>query len=725
MPTNESEFPQVTHDLRTGEIRVEQIPPPLVKPHHVVVRNDFSVISSGTERSLLAFGQSSLIDKAKAQPEKLQQLRQKIRSQGLLEAYQAVSTKLDDPIPMGYSSSGVIVSVGDGVEGLSVGDRVCSNAPHAGIALVSQNLVAKIPESVSSEQACFGAVGAIALQSVRLAGTAVGESVAVVGLGLVGLIICQILISSGCRVIAIDTDESRVKIARSYGALGMVSDDKGALVEEVERTLGGLGADAVIIATSGKSDQVLSLSASIARKRAQIVLVGTAGLEVKREDFYSKELTLRVSTSYGPGRYDADYESGKNSFPLAYVRWTAKRNFEAFLFLLSTGAVQTESLVSEVYEIRNASDAYQKLMQDPSVLTLLLRFPAQEGSRQNPVDEVKTRLPSGGVTGEGELQKIQPRVSLIGPGHYARSTLLPVLRRTSAQLVAVISENGLSASRARAKYGFTIASSDFDRTLASAPCDALFVSSRHDSHAAYARRSLEQGISVYVEKPLALTVEELDSVESAYWQAVAHFPGIRLAVGYNRRFAPMVQEMKRLSQGIDAPKFVTMTINAGKLREDHWLMNPRLGGGKILGEASHFIDLAHFLIGHTVSDWWAERLGDGPAQSATIGLKFSDGSLVTINYVSESSRSMPKERIELATIGRSIVLHNYRKLSAHGWPTSRQRYTIRADKGHKRAVAHFLNCVTTGKPFLVRPQEIFDISRLSIEISDSLRGSSK
>jgi predicted dehydrogenase len=709
-------YRQAFQNLSDGTIELISIPPPNLKSHQVLIRNEFSVISPGTERALIEFGKASLIQKARTQPEKVQEVRRKVSTDGLIQTMKAVSARLDEPLPLGYSSSGCVVAVGSGVTGLAVGDRVVSNAPHAELAAVSQNFVVKVRSDVAMEEASFAVLGAVAMEAVRLSEPGIGETVVVIGAGVIGLLACQLLQIAGCHVIVIDTSASRVEHAKSFGVEALLSGGEAVLEHEIMLLTEGIGADAVLIATSSSDDSIMELATSISRKRGRIVLVGTAGLKLSRSDFYEKELTFRVSSSYGPGRNDPNYENSSVDFPIAYVRWTAQRNIGSILALIRTKRLDVASLISYRARFEGIGAAYNELFQNKNFLTALITY-SDDNEGKESLTAVSRQQPTLSSAVSSYTRPGIPRVSLIGAGNYARATLLPLLARRNVTLGVVVSQSGFSSARAQRRFGFERVSSDYREALDESSTDVAFITTRHDTHARYAIDALKNGLDVFVEKPLALNMSELRAVQEAYVEAKKKKPGLVLAVGFNRRFAPDVQRVRRLVRDIRSPKFVSIRVMAGSLPDDHWVLNPGVGGGRFLAEGVHFVDLARYLIGCRISKWSRVGAKSGEDGSLVVALTFEDGSVASIEYVTSGSRRIPKERVELSVSGKTLWIDNFRAVRGFDWPGAGRITFLGQDKGHAGLLDAFLQSVTNGAPEPIPVDEIFEVAQVVIDIA--------
>lgn len=706
---------QVLQDLSSGQSIIVEAPAPQVRPGGVLIRSTVSLISAGTERMLVDFGKAGLLAKARQQPEKVAQVLEKARTDGLVTTIDAVRSKLAQPLPLGYCNVGVVEKVGAGVEGLQVGDRVISNGPHADIVHVPQNLCAKIPDGVEDEAAAFVVVASIGLQGIRLASPSMGEAFVVTGVGLIGLLTVQLLRAQGCRVLAIDFDESKLDLARGFGAMTCnpaQGEDPVAVGMAFSR---GHGVDGVIITASTSSSDPVTQAARMSRKRGRIVLVGVTGLELNRADFYEKELSFQVSCSYGPGRYDPSYEEQGKDYPFGFVRWTEQRNFEAILDLLAGEQLQVTPLVSQRFAFEDAALAYTALSDDKSGLGLLLQYSSPTQQRLTS----RVELPASTA-----LQTNQPALGFIGAGNYASRILIPAFRAAGGQLHTLATAGGVNGVIHGKSTGFRFASSDADEVIANSEISSLVVATRHDSHAEFVEKGLAAAKHVFVEKPLAIDAEGLSRVRKAYAQA--DNPRPQLMVGFNRRFAPQVQKMKQLLDTVSEPKTFILTMNAGAIPADHWTQDLCVGGGRIIGEACHFIDLLRFFVGAPIVDVQARSMGKAPGvdvteDKATLTLSFADGSLGTIHYFANGAARFPKERIEAFAAGRVLQLDNFRKLRGFGWPGFARMNLWKQDKGQQACAEAFLASMRNGVA-AIPVEEIFEVAEVTIDAALQLRG---
>lgn len=707
---------QILQDMANGGTTVTKAPVPQCSKGHLLISTTTSLISAGTERMLVGFGKASLIDKARQQPEKVKMVLEKVQTDGLLTTYDAVKSKLAQPLALGYCNVGIVHEVGANVDDFQVGDRVVSNGPHADMVKVPKNLCAKIPDNVNDESASFAVVASIGLQGIRLAQPTLGESFVVTGAGLIGLLTIQMLRANGCRVLAIDFDQSKLDLAKQFGA-EICNPGKGE--DPVAMGLAfsrGAGVDGVIITASTKVSDPVIQAARMSRKRGRIILVGVTGLELNRADFYEKELGFQVSCSYGPGRYDTEYEDKGNDYPLGFVRWTEQRNFVAVLDMMAAGTLNVEPLITQRFEFEDAPKAYDALTEDKSGLGLLLKY-------NSPVE---TRLEKRVVLRPISIEAKNAVVGFIGAGNYASRVLIPAFKKASSQLHTIVTSGGINGVIHGEKTGFAEASTDLDGLLNNKDINTVAIATRHNSHAYFVERVLSAGKNVFVEKPLALTVEEIEKIETVYNQNIQNNQYARVMVGFNRRFSPQVQKMKTLLDTVKEPKSFIMTMNAGAIPADHWTQDNAVGGGRIIGEACHFIDLMRFLAGSKVVSIQARRMGETDAvqvleDKASITLGFEDGSFGTIFYLANGASSFPKERVEVFTAGRVLQLDNFRKLKAFGWPGFNKMNLWRQDKGQDACAAVFVDSIRDGKEAPIPADEIFEVARVTIQVAEILR----
>ena len=708
---------QILQRLDSGQTYLLDVPVPAASGVRLVIRSRASIISAGTERMLVAFGRGNLLDKARAQPDKVRDVLAKVRTDGLLSTLEAVQGKLATPIPLGYCNAGTIVDVGEHVTRFQPGDRVVSNGAHAEFVVVPHTLAAKIPDNVSFEAAAFTPIAAIGLQGIRLAQPTLGETVVVYGLGLIGLLCVQLLRANGCVVIGIDRASSRLALAERFGARA-IDGTLGDVAGQVAALTDGRGADAVLLTLASDSDQPVQDAARMSRKRGRLVLVGVTGLTLSRDEFFKKELSFQVSCSYGPGRYDAQYEERGVDYPAGYVRWTEQRNFEAVLGAMAAGQLDPTPLVTHRFDFDEAPRAYEVITGAEPSIGVVLRYSDPEASNGNG---------DGGAHGR-RIERVASKanataaitVGVIGAGNFATRMLLPILQRHGVRMRTIASGGGPSGAVAASTFGFERVSSDADDVIRDPAVDTVFVLTRHDSHAALVIRALEAGKHVFVEKPLALSEDDVDRIE----EAASHSERL-LMIGFNRRFAPLTRELARHVSARGGPLVVNMMVNAGSIPQNHWTQDTEIGGGRIVGEACHFIDLARALVGHAIArvdvTTAATHGGELIEDIAMLTLRFADGSIASIAYVANGAKSLPKERIECSFDGRTLVIDNWRRLRRFNVPGPLFEFGKRQDKGHAAEIEAWLTAVRLGGPPPISADELFEVSRWAIRAGQAAR----
>ena len=696
---------QIIQDLKSGSTILEEVPVPQVKSGHVLIQTTRTLVSLGTERMLVEFGKANLIDKARQQPDKVKQVLDKIKTDGLQPTLEAVFNKLGQPLPLGYCIVGRVVAVGKGVAEFKVDDRVVSNGKHAEFVCVPKNLVAKVPDDITDEEAAFTVIGSIGLQGIRLLNPQLGETVVVVGLGLIGLVAAQVLRANGCKVIGVDFDQQKVDMAASKGIVA-VNPGKGTdPVRFVEDYTGGIGTDGVLITASTQSHEVIHQASEMSRKRGRIVLVGVVGLNMRRDDFYKKELSFQVSCSYGAGRYDEEYENKGHDYPLAYVRWTEKRNFETILHAISSGSLDVKSLITEEVDLADYEEIYGDMRKKGSIASIL-RFPAD--SKMESVVSIGNNT---FVSGKG-------KIGIIGAGNYTSAMIIPCLAKAHARIKYIASAQGLSAKILARKAGAENATSDYQNILKDPEVDLVMVTTRHNLHARMVIEALRNGKSVFVEKPLCLNETELDDIIRAYQGAPE---GTTLTVGFNRRFSPFAEKMRRLLG--DGPKNIVATMNAGFIPQEVWVHDLEIGGGRIIGEACHFIDLCSFLAGSEVVAGCMNALGENPEENtdnASILLRYANGTNAVINYFANGSKSYAKERVEVFSQERVLVLDNWRKLTGYGFKGF-SSMKAGMDKGQKRQFTLLNERIREGGEPLIPFESILNTTKATFACITSLK----
>ena len=706
---------QILQNLKTGELEVVEVPPPPAKPGHLLIQTRCSLISAGTERMLVHFAKSGLISKAKQQPDKVKQVIEKMKTDGLLPTLHSVFARLDEPLPLGYCNCGTVIEVGAGVKEFKVGERVASNGPHAEIVCVPKNLCAKVPDNVTDEQAAFTVLASIGLQGIRLIKPTFGETIVVFGLGLIGLISVQLLKACGCKVIGIDVNKNRLETARKFGA--EIIDIPGGAdpIKAATAYSNGKGVDGVLITASAKQDSIIHQSAQMCRKRGRIVLVGVVDLNIDRSDFYEKELTFQVSCSYGPGRYDADYEEKGRDYPYGFVRWTEQRNFESILNSIATGELNVDDLISDRIPQVQAHKAYNLLMNEPDRMAIVLTYPPDEPEFATTIktspDYVKSRPVSKVVAG------------LIGAGNFAKLTLLPAVRPLGIHLKTVADINGVSGAHAARKFGFENATNDYKQILNDPEINTVFITTRHDLHASMVTEALKAGKHVHVEKPLCLNHEELTQIKEVYEKA----EGRQLLVGFNRRFSPHAQKIHNLVSSRNTPMCMSWLINAGHIPADFWIQDKAVGGGRIIGEGCHWLDFMVYIVGKPITQVSATMVGQTQGMesrddkmSVTVG--FADGSIGTLHYFANGHKSYPKETFELFCDGKILRLDNFRKLIGFGWSNFKKMNLFSQNKGHKAEYRFFVERIKNGGDPLIPFAEIENVTLASFAAVQSAEG---
>lgn len=693
---------QIIQSFKTGETILEEVPAPQVSRGKVLIQTTRSLVSLGTERMLVEFGKSNLISKARQQPDKVKQVLDKVKTDGLVPTVEAVFKKLGEPIPLGYCNVGRVVAVGEGVSEFNVGDRVASNGNHAEYVSMPTNLVAHIPDNVTDEEAAFTVVGAIGLQGIRLCNPTLGETIVVVGLGLIGLLTAELLVANGCRVIGVDLDARKIKLAKEKGIIGINPREGDDVVKSVMGLTNDIGADGVIITASAKGSDIISQAAQMSRKRGRIVLVGVVGLDISRAEFYEKELTFQVSCSYGPGRYDEEYEQRGNDYPIGFVRWTEKRNFEAVLQAISSGKLEVKSLITERIALENYKEIYGDMSGSHSIASIL-EYPTDSDAGHTV------------VLNSNKFEAGKGNIGIIGAGNFTKMTMLPALKSASANITTIASAGGLSGTLMAKQYNIAKSTTDYKEMLKDEAIDLVMITTKHNMHAQMVLESLEANKHVFVEKPLALNNTELDAI------VAAHTLGKTLTVGFNRRFSPHIQKIKQLVG--NAPMNVIATMNAGHIPANVWVHDMKVGGGRIIGEACHFIDLITFLTGSKVTAVCMNAMGVNPQENtdnATILLQYENGSTGVINYFANGSKAYSKERVEVYSQERTAIMDNFRVTRGYGFKGFSKLKT-KMDKGHNEQFRLLVERTKSGGDALIPFDEIVNTTRASFGAIESLK----
>lgn len=705
---------QVIQNFKTGELSVADVAPPALARGFVLVRNQYSLISAGTERSTVSTAQASLLGKARQRPDLVKQVLDSLRRDGLAETLARVTTKLETLKDLGYSSAGTVLASMDTEGRFKPGDRVACGgggyASHAGVVSVPQNLLVPVPDAVGLDAAAFTTLGAIAMQGVRQANPKLGEYVCVIGLGLLGQITAQILRANGCQVFGVDTADAMVSLAREVSCHEARMRTDTGLDSAIGSFTGGHGFDAVIIAAATQSLDPIELSTAILRQKGVIVVVGAVPMNIPREPhFYKKELELKISCSYGPGRYDPSYEEAGRDYPYGHVRWTENRNMAAFVKLLEAGSVNVKPLVTHVFDVDRAGEAYDIVTGRAAERHIGILLKYGEG------DVLPPRAPA---VGRVLVASAQPGIGFIGAGSFAQKFLIPFAAE-GGDLLSVVTSRGVTAKSAADKFAFCTHSTDPSAVLANPAINTVFIATRHDTHASLAAAAVEAGKHVFVEKPLALNEDELELVLSAARQR----PESLLMVGYNRRFSPLARKAKEVFERLAGPLVINYRVNAGAIPKDHWTQTEQ-GGGRILGEVCHFVDLMQFVAGSNPTEVHAVCASANDARvpdhdNVLVSLKFSNGSVGQLAYVACGDKLLSKERIEIFGRGQSIVIDDFRR--GEWYEAGSCRKLRLPGKGHKEEVAAFLDAVQHGRPSPIPVDSLALTSAATFAIQDSLR----
>lgn len=702
---------QLLQSLRSGAITVKDVGAPQApKRAGVIVRVHASVISAGTEKMSVDLARASLIEKAKSRPDDVKKVLAEIKQQGFWATYNRVMNKLDSQKAMGYSCAGEVIAVSPDVDDLRPGDRVAcggQGANHAEVVSVLRNLCVKIPDTLSYEDACYTTLGAIAMQGVRQAEPTFGETVAVIGLGLVGQLTCAIARAAGCQVIGIDLDEENVKLAAQHNTHFAFSRKEDNLVDKIKSLTSGYGVDATIITAATSSNDPIDFSAAISRDKGRIVMVGVTKMELPRDAYFVKELEFKLSRSYGPGRYDATYEEKGIDYPIGYVRWTERRNMQEFVRLLDEKKVEPKHITTHTLPITEAKRAYDMIAGEikERYLGIILTYPESE--------------PRGVVVNHEEQAKpTDTHIGFIGAGNFAQGFLLPTLKE-KAKLVIVANETGASAEDAKTKFGFARATTNYDEVINSSDVNTIFIATRHNNHGELITKALKSGKHVFCEKPMALTIEEASQVAQAYDGSS------KLLIGFNRRFAPLVVKMKEQFGEPHQPKMIFYRVNAGPIPASNWTQDEEIGGGRIIGEVCHFIDTAAYLANDSLpKSVTAKHISTGRADSVdhdtiSITLDYEDGSVATILYIANGDKTLPKEEIQVFSGGRTAIMKNFTELEFYRG-SGKPNVTAGQGKGHKEEVEAFLSSIKNGTSSPIPFDSMLATTLVTFAIHESL-----
>jgi len=698
---------QLTQQLKSGKMKILDVPFPVLERGQVMVRNYFSAISAGTEGKTVSDARKGYIAKAKSRQKEVKQVIELIKNEGLLSTYNLVMNKLEAPSPLGYSSAGEVIAIGDGVTEFKVGDLVAcagDNAVHADVVSIPINLCAKIPANVSLEEAAFTTIAAIAIQGIRQADLRVGENCVIIGMGLIGQITSQILTASGITPFGIDVDQNQVEFAKKVGLQYIYNRNQSGLLDQIMQLTKGYGTDAIIITAGTSSLDPIEFAGEVARKKAKVVVVGAIPTGFTRKNYYMKELDLRMSSSYGPGRYDVNYESKGSDYPIGYVRFTEKRNMETFLTLLEKGKLNIDKLITHTFPLFEAPTAYTMILEKNEPFVGVLIKYDQSKELKNRID-IKQSI----------FNNEEPTIGFIGAGSFAQNTLLPLLKN-KCKFVGVTTSRGNNAKYVADKYGFDYCVSSSEEILADKKINTIFITTRHNTHADYIIKSINNGKHVFVEKPLAVNEKELLAIKVAYENSARK----NVMVGFNRRFSPAVQQIKNLFLA-EQSKTICMRINAGNIPRDHWVNDPQVGGGRIIGEACHFIDLAAYLAGGIINSVSAFSMDDADKlnNSIVINLKFNNGSSASISYFSNGNKLVPKEFIEVFCGGIVAQIDDFKLLKIYDKSIKKTKFKTQ-DKGHMNELKSFLYSIENGVECPIPFEESFFSTLATLKVIESL-----
>lgn len=697
---------QILQSFKTGKTELTEVPSPNVKKGQVLIQTTRSLVSLGTERMLVEFGKASLIQKARQQPDKVKMVLDKIKAEGLIPTLEAVFNKLEQPLPLGYCNVGKVIEVGHGVTNFKVGDRVVSNGPHAEFVSVPTNLAAHVPDSISDEEAVFTVIGSIGLQGIRLIKPTLGETIVVIGLGLVGLMSAQMLMANGCTVIGYDLDDDKVDIANKKGVIAFNPSKGNTPVNFVVNQTNQIGADGVIITASAKNNQIIRDAANMCRKRGRIVLVGIVGLNISRADFYEKELSFQVSCSYGPGRYDEDYEFKGRDYPLPFVRWTEKRNFEAVLNTIANGRLKVKDLISEVVELDDFGKIYDNIGTSKSIASII----KYKGDSSIPIRKIKVN--------EKSFVSGKKRFGIIGAGNFTKMTVLPTLKAIGSNIKYIASSGGVNGTDLAKKYDIEYSVTDYKEILNDSDVDLVMVTTRPNQHAQMVKEILESSKHVFVEKPLAINKDQLKGIIDIY-NLSSNDKSI--TVGFNRRFSPHIEKIKQLV-GNNVLNVVA-TMNAGYIPYDTWFHDMEINGGRIIAEGVHFIDLISFLTGSKVKSVLMNAMGENPSENtdnASILLKYENGSTGVVNYFSNGAKSYSKERLEVYFNNSTLVMDNFRETRGYNVKGFNKMRT-KINKGHKNQFNKLSQFLDKGGEPIMPIEDIINATSASFAAVKSLK----
>jgi predicted dehydrogenase len=692
---------KIFQNLQNGKLSIENIPYPSSQKNKIIVKNKVSLISPGTEKMLINFGKGNLFSKARQQPDKVKQVFQKISTDGIIPTINSIKDKLSKPIQLGYSCVGEVIE--SNVSAFKVGDRVVSNGPHSEVVSISSNMCAKVPDEVNDDTAAFTILGAIALQGIRRVNPSLGETVVVIGLGVIGMLAIQILRANGCKVIGIDSDKSRCDLAKKFNIDAFSSIESEDDISNILSMNQNNEVDAVIIAAANSSSNIVNNSAKICRQRGRIVLVGVTGLNLERENFYKKEITFSVSSAYGPGRYDQDYEEKNYKYPYGLIRWSAQRNFEAILTLMKNKQIDVLNLISRKFLLEDASKAYD-LLEDKTILGIIIKY----RDKVEYSDNINFKINKI----ENEKNIIN---GFIGAGNYASKVILPIFRKKNIFSKYIASQNGENANFLAKKFKIKNNTTSIKKILDDKEINSIVIATRHNTHAELVCEGIKKNKHIYVEKPLAIDMEQLNKIkkESVNNKKI-------LMVGFNRRFSPLVRKAKSLIMNYKESISINIRINSGSIDGNSWIQDPETGGGRVVGEVCHFLDLLQYLIDSDVVSYKSEVMESKYNDTLAIILKYRNGSVGNITYYSNGHNLYPKENIEIYVDNKILVIENFKNLKGFGWSKFKNLKLWQQNKGNSECINAYLKSVTDGKESPININDILSVSEIAIKIQNNI-----
>lgn len=692
---------QLTQTFVDGQVNLVESPLPNYGDNDVLIETELSLISPGTERMLINFGQSSFLKKISSQPDKVRQVLNKIKTDGINATLKSVSSKLNTPAALGYSNYGKVISIGKHVTGIKIGDKVVSNGSHAEFVSVNKNLCVKA-NNIPPEKAVFAILASIPLQGIRLSNIEIGSKVVVIGVGILGLLLIQLLRANGCSVLAVDYDKSKLNLAKKYGATIFSLKEENDLYDYARNLTDGNGLDVAYICANTQNNSPIRIAETILRKRGEVILIGISGLNLSRDIFYKKEISFKVSCSYGPGRYDDNYEYLGLDYPYPYVRWTENRNLQAIIDLMRDGLIDTKLLIDKTFKIEQYEKAYDYLISN-QCLGIIFSYKRNKKQQLNKVAYSNIKIDTK-----------KPVVGLLGAGNFTSSNIIPALKKNNIFIKSIQSFYGLNSAVLAKKNNIPDALTNSNDIFKDSSISHVFISTRHDSHSNLLLEGLKNNKSIYLEKPLCINKTEFKKI-SNFLNKNGNYNFI---VGFNRRFSKLSLKVKELLMPIKGPKSFIYNINSGNIDLSHWTQNPLIGGGRLIGETCHFIDLIRFFSGFKITEYHINLMDNISLDTFSISLKFEDNSIAQINYFSNGNKSLPKEKIEIFVDGKNLILDNFKILRGYGWSNFNYLRLWNQDKGNEKIISAFVNNKTCDP--LIPYDQILEVSKITLELQDKI-----